>query len=225
MKKLIALVLAVLMAMGGISACTEGVQERRGADLSYARIVEMAQYMRELANGDYLDIKQVPESMKTTARTWAAGISDTPRMVLQLDVNGMSTMVETRVTFSQDPEIVSYEAQSNTMIDVWQYLAYYTSEEAALTEASYEEMMTVNSHINAQMMYAEEGRKGNAVYIVLYDNAAPIFLLVSGENGAVSIQGMFLPSARLQKCGNYGQISLWLMLNGYPITCREIKPE
>ena len=224
MKKLIALVLAVLMAMGGISACAEGVQERRGADLSYARFVEMAQYMRELATGDYLDIKQVPESMKTTARTWAAGISDTPRMVLQLDVNGMSTMVETRVTFSQDPEIVSYEAQSNTMIDVWQYLAYSAGIEAALTESDYEAILNVNGQLNASMMYAEKGTSGNAMYIVLYENAAPILLIVTAENDAVSIRGMFLPSAKLAKCKNYGQVSMWLMLNGFSMTCQEILP-
>lgn len=225
MKKLIALVLAVLMAIGGISACAEAAQVRRGADLSYARIVEMSQYMRELAIGDYLDIKQVPESMKTAARTWATGISDTPRLVLQLDVNGMSTMVETRVTFSQDPDIVSYEAQSNTMIDVWQYLAYSAGTEAALTESDYEEILNVNGQINASMMYAETGTSGNAMYIVLYENAAPILLIVTAENDAVSIRGMFLPSAKLAKCKNYGQVSMWLMLNGFAMTCQEILPD
>lgn len=225
MKRLIVLVLPVLIAMGGISACAEAAQVRRGADLSYARIVEMSQYMRELATGDYLDIKQVPESMKTAARTWATGISETPRLVLQLDVNGMSTMVETRVTFSQDPEIVSYEAQSNTMIDVWQYLAYSAGTEAALTESDYEEILNVNGQLNASMMYAEAGTSGNAMYIVLYENAAPILLIVTAENDAVSIRGMFLPSAKLAKCKNYGQVSMWLMLNGFAMTCQEILPD
>lgn len=223
MKRLIALMLVLLLALNTIPSVAE--EARTGVDLTYARIVEMTRYMRQLATGDYLDIKMVPEAQQTIARTWAEGIADMPRLVVQLDIEKWSALRENQLTFSQEPDVVQLEAESTLIVQLWQYLAYYTSEEAALTEASYEEMMTVNSHINAQMMYAEEGRKGNAVYIVLYDNAAPIFLLVSGENGAVSIQGMFLPSARLQKCGNYGQISLWLMLNGYPITCREIKPE
>ena len=220
MKRLIALMLVLLLALNSIPSVAE--EARTGVDLTYARIVEMTRYMRQLATGDYLDIKVVPGAQQAIARAWGEGIGGMPRLVVQLDIEKWSALRENQLTFSQEPDVVQLEAESTLIVQLWQYLAYYTSEEAALTEASYEEMMTVNSHINAQMMYAEEG---NAVYIVLYDNAAPIFLLVSGENGAVSIQGMFLPSARLQKCGNYGQISLWLMLNGYPITCREIKPE
>lgn len=224
MKRMIALMLVLALALGCMPVSAEE-SARGGVDLTYARIVEMAQYMRELATGDYLDIKQVPEAQQTTAQTWAEGINETPRMVVQLDIEKWSAMRETQISFSQEDEVVLLEAESNLIVELWQYLAYYASEEAALTEVGYEEMMTVNAHINAQMMYAEEGREGNAVYIVLYENAAPLFYLVSAENGAVSIQGMFLPSAKLQKCKNYGQVSFWLMLNGFAITCQEIKPE
>lgn len=222
MKRMMILLLAMMLMLGGVSALAE---PRTGADLSYTRIVEMARYMRELVTGDYLDIKHVPETMQTVAQGWAAGINDTPRLVVQLDINDSSYLVETRAIFSQELPIVQFEAESTALSEVWQYLAYYASSEAALTESDLDEIMTVNGHINASMMYAEEGVEGNAMYIVLYENAAPILYIVSAENGGVSIRGLFLPSAKLAKCQNYGQIALWLMMNGFSMTCREIKAE
>lgn len=218
MKKWMAFLAAMLML-----ACATASAD--GADLSYERAVAMAQYMRELATGDYLDIKQVPDNQQTVAYAWAQAVTDAPRMVVQLDINEVSDMLDTRAYFLQEPDVVSYEAQSSTMAMVWQYLAYYASQEAGLTEASYEEIMEVNGCINAMQMYAEDGAQGNAMYIVFYDGAAPIVLLVNAENGAVSIQGLFLPSTRLSKCQNYGQVSLWLMMNGFSMTCSELVPE
>jgi len=225
MKRIITLMLAMVLAVSGLSACAYAETARHGADLSYARIVEMAQYMRELATGDYLDIKHVPETMQTVAQTWAAGINDTPRLVVQLDINGLSSMVEVQALFSREPAIVSFEAQSNVVVEVWQSLAYSAGMEAALAESGYEEIMNVNGQINASMMYAEPGTEGNAMYIALYEGAAPIILLVCAENDAVSIRGMFLPSAKLAKCKNYGQVAMWLMLNGFALTCQEILPD
>lgn len=223
MKRVMGLIVALLLAVGSMSAAAE--EARTGVDLSYDRIVEMAQYMRELATGDYLDIKQVPENLQTVAEGWAAGIGDTPRLVVQLDIENLSYIVETRVAFSQEPDIVCFEAESTAVSEVWQYLAYYASTEAGVTESGYEEIMTVNGYVNAATMYAEEGREGSGMYIVLYDQAAPLMYIVCAENGAVSIQGLFLPSTKLAKCQNYGQVSLWLMLNGFSMTCREILPE
>lgn len=222
MKRVLMVVLAMLLALSSLSAVAE---ERTGVDLSYARAAEMAMYMRELVMGDYLDIKQAPESMKTIAEGWAAGITDTPRLVVQLDIENQSFIVETSAFFSQEPEIVRFEAISQAVVSVWQYLAMYAAEESGVAEASYEEIMDVNGLINATMMYAEEGREGNGMFIVLYDNAAPILLIVSAENDAVSVRGLFLPSAKLAKCQNYGQVSMYLMLNGFGMTCQEIKPE
>lgn len=223
MKRMMTLLLALLL-LGSTFACAEDAP-RTGADLSYARVVEMAEYMRELSTGDYLDIKQVPEAMQTVAEGWAAGITGTPRLVVQLDINDSSYLVETRAMFSQEPPMVLYEAESTAVVEVWQYMVFAASSEAGLTESGYEEIMTVNGHINASMMYAEVGTEGNAMYIVLYENATPILYIVNAENGAVSIRGVFLPSAKLAKCKNYGQVSMWMMLNGLSMTCREIKAE
>lgn len=225
MKRMMTLLLALVMLMSSTFVCAEEAPKRGGADLTYARVVEMAEHMRTLSMGDYLDIKQVPETMQTVAEGWAAGITGAPRLVVQLDINEASYLVDTRAQFSQEPPIVLYEAESTAVVEVWQYMAAAASQESGLSESGYEEIMTVNGHINASMMYAEDGREGNAMYIVLYENATPILYIVCAENGAVSVRGMFLPSAKLAKCKNYGQVAMWLMLNGLAMTCQEIKAE
>ena len=225
MKRFLTWMLALMLALSCLSVGAEEAVQRNGINLTYDRIVEMALYMRQLATGDYLDIKQVPEAQQSIAEGWAEGITETPRLVVQLDLEAMPGLADIRVMFSQEPDMVALEAASDMVAEMWQYLAYYAAAEAGLTDAGYEEILTVNGHINAQMMYAEEGVEGNGMYIVLYENAAPILYIVCAENGAVNIRGLFLPSVQLQKCSNYGQVSLWLMLNGFAMTCQEIKPE
>lgn len=225
MKRLITVLLALLLTLGSTSVMAEEASVRTGTELSYDRIVEMTHYMRQLAMGDYLTIKQAPEAMHDTVRDWAAGIDGTPRLAVQLDINALSYLVDVRAAFIQEPPIVSMEAESNMVSEVWHALVRSASGESGLSESGYEDIMNVNSLLSARMLYAEEGVTGNALYIVLYDGAAPIFLNVNAENGAVSISGMFLPSAKLSKCQNYGQVALWLMMAGCTMTCTEIKPE
>lgn len=222
MKRVLIFILTMVMAFTSSTAVGE---ERTGADLTYDRAVQMGLYMRELVMGDYLDIKQTPEALKTIAQGWAAGITDKARMVVQLDIANQSLIVETRAIFSQEPDMVELEAVSEAEVSIWQYLAMYAGEESGVAGASYEEIMQVNGQINAATMYAEEGREGSGMYILLYEDAAPILLFVNAENGGVSIQGLFLPSSRLAKCQNYGQVSIYLMLNGFAMSCQEILPE
>ena len=222
MKRILIFILTMMMALGSSSALA---QERRGADLTYERAAAMGRYMRQLVMGDYLDVKQTPETLKNLARSWAEGITDEPRMVVQLDVENQSHVVTTKGVFSQELPIVGFEAVSDAVITIWQYLARYAGTEGGVASASYEEIMQVNSQINASTMYAEEGREGSGMYILLYEDAAPVLLLVNAENGAVSINGVFLPSDKLAKCQNYGQVSLYLMLNGFGMSCQEILPE
>ena len=82
MKRMMTLLLALALLMGSTFACAEEAPKRGGADLPYARVVEMAEHMRALATGDYLDIKQVPETMQTVAEGCAAGITGVPRLLV-----------------------------------------------------------------------------------------------------------------------------------------------
>ena len=219
MRKLMTILLAMALL------CAPALAEEQHSLLSYQQIVDMAQYMRQLVMGDYLDIKQVPRADRQVAETWAAGINDTPRMVVELDIENQASVVTAQAVFSQEPPMVQYEAASTEGVNVWQYLAVGASEEAGVADAGYEEILRVNGHINAFRMFAADSWDGTAMYIVLYDDAAPILLISCAENGGVSIQGMFLPSPMLKRCQNYGQVSLYLMLNGVGMTCREIKSE
>lgn len=218
MKRILVLLLAMMMLCAPVHA-----QERVGAELSYQRIVDFCQYMKEMATGDYLDIKQVPQAQQITAEKWAAGIEGDPRLVVKLDIHSLPAMKETELYFRNDPDVVCMEAVSTTMVQIWWSLCYLASMEGGIDTASYEEIMNVNAGVSAQMRYAEAAEPGDGMYLVLYDNASPILLMVNAENDAVSIEGMFLPSAKIAKSKSYGQVSMYLMLNGLAMTCEEIK--
>ena len=215
--------MAILLAMALL--CAPALAEEQNSLLSHQQIVEMALYMRQLVMGDYLDIKQVPQADQQVAEGWAKGINDSPRMVVELDIENYAGILTTKAVFSQEHPMVQFEAASTEEGYVWQYLALGASEEAGVAESGYEEIMRVNSQIRAFTMFAGAERDGTAMYIVLYEDAAPILMIACAENGGVSLQGMFLPSATLKRCQNYGQVSLYLMLSGVGMTCREILPE
>ncbi|MBQ8201694.1 MAG: hypothetical protein IJZ74_08005 [Clostridia bacterium] len=220
MKRLIAIMLALLLFLGAVPAAADG------ADLSYAQIIRMTQHMCEMATGDYLDIQGVPEELQQTAREWAEGIGGTPRMVIRADVMNAAYMVNTRASFFVDPDVIRMEAESHALHTIVSWLTAYAAMEAAVTESTYETISEINSLINAQMIYAEEGAAyAYGLYIVLYDGAAPIVIVSFSENGAVQLSGKFLPSERLAKCANSGQVSMWLLLNGFPMTCTEVAAE
>ena len=219
MRKIFAMLLAATLW------CMPVLAEDAQSLLSYGQIVDMAQYMRQLVMGDYLDIKQVPMADQQIAEGWAAGITQSPRMVVELDVEQYASVLTVKALFSQEPPMVQYEAASTEETYIWQYLAIGAAGEAGVADAGYEEIMRVNGYINAFRMFAGDAGEGTGLYIVLYEDAAPILMFACAENGGVSIQGMFLPSPMLQRCQNYGQVSLYLMLNGVGMNCREILPE
>lgn len=223
MKKLMIIVLTMLLAVSGMAAAEPA--QRTGKDLSYARIVNMAQYMQQLILGDYLSLKQMPEDQQRLARSWAAGISDKPRLVVQLDLAAASEMKMMQAYFRLDPEVIAMEAQSTAAVSLYWKMLFSASAEGGVTDAGYDEIMEINSCLGAFSMYAEEGTEGMSMYLVLYDNAAPILLMANSENGAVGIQGMFLPSQKLAKCEHYGDAAMWLMLSGAAMGCEEIKAE
>ncbi len=223
MKRILTFLLALLLLLP--IACAEDASPRGGADMTYARVATAMLTVRERVMGDYMDVKQIPEDAKTTVRTWAQGITDAPRLVVQLDIDNWSTMAETRAMYAYKPEVISMEGQSNALLTLWMTMLYSVGAEGTLTDLDAEGISTLNSYINTQMLYADQGRAGYAMYIVLYDDATPVVLMVSAENGVVSVLSKFLPSAKLAKCQNYGQVALWLMKCGTPISCWEIKPE
>ena len=221
MKCILSLILALLLT--ALPALAEE-PSRVGADLSYERIVDFCEYLRDMATGDYLDIQGIPQDQQAVAEKWAAGVSGNPRMVVQLDMESLPQIAQIRAMFRMEPEVVVMEAVSTTVIECWWTLAYLSAMESGVAESGYEEIMTVNGYINAGTMYAEDAPEGYGVFLVFYECASPIFILSNAENGAVSIRGFFLPSQKLANCKNYGQVSLYLMMNGMTMTCKEVTP-
>lgn len=226
MKRILSILTALMMMAVPAFAedAAEAAPARVGAELTYERITAFCEYMKELSTGDYLDIKQVSQAQQDIAAGWAAGISGQPRMVVKLNVQDMSYIKEIRLMFMHEEEVIGAEAESGGVIEIWWALCSAAGQEASVNEPDYAQIMEINGYINASMIYAEEAPEDYAVYFVLYENAAPILLLTNAENGAVSIQGMYLPSKALAKCENYGAVSLWMMFQGLPITCVEVTP-
>lgn len=218
MKRVIALVLVLLM-----SACMLPAHAA-GAELTYERAVEMAAYMRRIASGDYLAINGVPEELQRTAREWSAGIDGQPRMVVKLDVMESALILETRAGFIAEHPMVLYEAESTAMSYILNYAMLYAAMETVVAESAYEEITEVNSQLNCEMLYAEEAEDGTGMYLVFYDDAEPLLILSSAESGAVSLRAYFVPSEKLARCANHGQVALWFMMYGMPMTCSEVTP-
>lgn len=219
MKRLIALLLVLVLCAGMTSASAEG------AELSYDRVVQMAQHIRSMASGDYLTIRGAPEDLQKKAREWTAGIDDTPELIVRMDIDDAAYVLEYRATFKAEHPMVAYEAESNAMVDIMTYSMLYAVYESVVTEAALEDCWEINSLLNASMLYAGEGEPGSALYIVLYEDAQPIFILATAENGAVSLQGMLVPGRNLAKCTSYAQVAFWFMRYGFPMTGEEVLPE
>lgn len=218
MKRWIALALVLLM-----SACMLPAYAA-GAELTYERAVEMAQYVHQIVSGDYLAINGVPEDIQRTAREWAAGLDGQPRLVVRLDVMNAAYVVETRTMFLAEHPMVAYEAESNAMSYIMNYAVAFAAFETVVSESLYEEIAEVNSQLNCEMLYAEDAEDGTGMYLVFYEDAQPLMILSSAENGAVSLRGFFIPSQKLARCTNHGQVALWFMMNGLSMTCAEVTP-
>ena len=219
MKRAMTLLMALLLCAMLLPVQAEG------AELSYERVVRMAMHMREMASGDYMTIAGAPESVQKRAREWAAGIDDTPELIVRLDIDEAALVKEYRAVFKSEHPMVGYEAESNAMSEVISYAMLYAFYESVVSESAFEEMLDVNELLKPTMLYAEEGEPGSALYIVLYEGAQPIFILVTAENGAVHMQGMFVPGREIAKCTSYVQVAFWFMRKGLPMTGAEVLPE
>lgn len=220
MKKLMALALAALLLLGMVSA---GSAE--GESVSYAQLAEMARYLRQVATSDYMTINGVPEDIQSKAREWTAGIEGDPRLIVKLDVDQCAYLMQSALLMRNEHPMVIYEADSTAKVYLAYYMIAYASREYLVGETSYEEIIEVNDQLNCEMIFAAEYDDADDMYFVFYEDAQPILLNVTCENGAVNMRAFLMPSPRLKKCQSYGQVALWLMGNGMAMTCTEVLPD
>ncbi len=218
MKRWTAVFLTLLLAA---SCC---MAHADGADLTWIRAVQMTQHLREIATGDYLTINGVPEGIQRKAREWAAGIEGEPRLIVQVDVMNSAFVREERAFYITEHPMVIFEAESSAVTYIINYMMAFAAMETVVTESLMEEIAEVNSQLNCEMIYAEEAEAGTGLFLVFYEDAPPILILSLAEGGAVCLRAFFIPSARLGRCTNHGQVALWFMMNGLTMTCSEVTP-
>lgn len=219
MKRLIAMLMALVMSCGLLPVCADG------ADLSYERVVAMAQYMRELTLGDYLAFRGAPEHFQRTAREWAAGLDGEPRLIVKLDVSQSNIVLATGNSMINEHPMVAFEAESSAISHLITYTMFYAARESVIGEDDFMNIPRINSLLNGEMIYAEEATEaenGTGLYIAFYEDAEPLLILASAENGAVSLMAVFLPGERLARCADHGQVAMWFMMNGLAMTCSEV---
>lgn len=220
MKRMMALLMALAMLLCAMPALAEG------GEIPYAKVVEAALSLREAAYGDFLTLKGVPEDLQETARDWTAGIDDTPDLVVCMDVNDSALVKEYRAMFRSEHPMVSYEAQSTAVGEIMSYSMVMAAYETPELEKSFNEAIDVNSALNHNMMYADSAaEEGTMLYVVLYKDALPIFILTNVENGAVSLTAYIIPSNELASYTSYARVAFWFMGWGCNMTGKEIKPE
>lgn len=219
MKRLLALLvtLSLLCAAPAFAA---------GGEIPYERIVGSMLYLRELAHGDFMTIKGVPEDVQADAREWTAAIDDTPDLIVRLDVNDCAHVAQYRAIFKSEHPMVSYEAQSTGVGEIMNTAMIVAAYENLRPEQAYYRMGDVVSALNHRELYADpDAQEGCVLYIVLYEGAEPVFLLTNVENGAVSLTAYIIPCMALSECESYLDVAMWFMGWGCPISGAEVRLE
>lgn len=222
-KNMIRRVAALLMLL--VMMCAALPCQAAGSELEMARITQMAAYIHELATGDLLGYCGLPDSLRNLAASWARGLEGTPRLVVRMDVENAAELVINRPKFVNEHPMVGFEAESTLIGSMMAQMMYIAATQSAVAGADSEEVVLINNSLNARLIYAEEAPEGQyhtGMYIVLYKDACPLMLIANQENGSVSINACFLPSSMLSRCQNAGQVALWFMICGYPMTAEEI---
>lgn len=219
MKRMLTLLLALALVLGMAPACAEGAQ------LSFEQAADMAQYLREAAAGDYLELKGVPVDMQRRAAQWAGGLEGDARLVVRLHFGDHASLSALRVMLLQEHPMVVFEAESSFMIELVALTFSWAAMESQAAEASYEEIAEINDALRCGRMYAEDCEQGAELYLVLHEEAQPILILAIAENGAVDLSAWFVPGPKLNKCKSAGEVAMWYMRNGLFLSCSEVSKE
>ena len=220
MKRIVTLMLAALLLLCAAPA------NAAGGEISYEQIVSCCMDLRALTHGDFMDIKGVPEDVQGRARDWTAGVDETPDLVVWLDVYNCAYVLQHKAVFKSEHPMVSYEAQSSAISAILNGAMSMAAMETPQPERYFSQAAQVNNALAANHIYADPtAQEGGMLYVVLYRDALPIFILTNVENGAVSLMGYIIPSGDLAEFTSYGQVAMWFLKWGCPISGGEVKPE
>lgn len=220
MKRFMAMMLAMLLL------CAAAPALAKGGEMSYDRVVDTMLNLREVIEGDFMTLKGVPESIQADARAWTEGVNEAPRLVVRLDIYECAYVRQYAAVFKSEHPMVSYEAQSTGVGEILNTAFSVAAMETLRPEETYTRIGSVLNALNHSIIYADpSAEEGGVLYVVLYDNAEPIFLLTNVENGAVSLTTYIVPSGALADCRSYADVAMWFLRWGCPISGAEIRPE
>lgn len=219
MKRIVVMLLTLCLIACTLPAMAEGAQ------LTFDQAADMAQYLRETAAGDYLELKGVPADLQRRARQWAGGLEGETRLVVRLHIGDHASLNTLRAIFLQEHPMVVFEAESGVMIELVTLTFSWAAMESQTAEASYQEIAQINDVLSCSRMYAEDAEEGAEMYLVLHEEAQPILILTNAENGAVNLSAWFVPGPKLKECKSAGEVSMWYMRNGLFLSCSEVPKE
>ena len=74
-------------------------------------------------------------------------------------------------------------------------------------------------------LYLDLNERTNAMYVLLYDEGAPILVMSSMENGVSCLQVRYFPTAQLENCQNTTDLMFYFTGNNVPFEVTEILPQ
>lgn len=74
-------------------------------------------------------------------------------------------------------------------------------------------------------LYLDLNERTNAMYVLLYDEGAPILVMSSMENGVSCLHVRYFPTAQLENCQNTTDLMFYFTGNNVPFEVTEILPQ
>ena len=214
MKKLIALVLALVIMVLSLSACSNNESNSKTKSL-YAQGLEIVQLMSEMTRTEeYVDIHTGDSEIKTIISDISTGDYSSPKAVYAISISddnlaamaeldSLENASEELKTFLMNRVLGSLMTQINGMSGV--------------------EKLAASSVCTVGKSFVNENATDNVIYLYTYENALPVAVTFTvGEDQAVSASGVFVLYDEFT-CGSADEIKAFFIDIIVEVT--EVQPE
>lgn len=214
MKKLIALVLALVIMVLSLSACSNNESNSKTKSL-YAQGLEIVQLMSEMTRTEeYVDIHTGDSKIKTIISDISTGDYSSPKAVYAISISdenlaamaeldSLENASEELKTFLMNRVLGSLMTQINGMSGV--------------------EKLAASSVCTVGKSFVNENATVNVIYLYTYENALPVAVTFTvGEDQAVSASGVFVLYDEFT-CGSADEIKAFFIDIIVEVT--EVQPE
>ena len=158
------------------------------------RALLLAEELRALAASDaWLEMCGLPQSTAEKASGFAAAGESAPRLFLEVTRQGFFSGAEW-------PDGLLEAYGESRLVSVML---------TSLVAAEDTETLAAVSSLQTNVLYADETAEGSGMYILLYEEDAPIVVSWYAENGAVNMSASFLPVEGLMSCRTRWEVQTW----------------